>query len=98
MKKNSYDLHENANHSHEHVKKHEKNPHEKEDNHGAHHVNNNSSLEHEKMHMSSKDHMHHEHSTHHADMLTDYRKRFIVSLVLTIPVFLISPMIQDYWD
>lgn len=32
---------------------------------------------------------------HHAMMIADYRRRFWVSLVLTVPVLALSPMIQD---
>ena len=32
---------------------------------------------------------------HHAHMVADFRRRFWVSLVLTIPVVVLSPMIQD---
>ena len=38
----------------------------------------------------------------HASMIDDFRKRFIVVLVLTIPIMLLSPMIQHWmkvqWD
>jgi Cu2+-exporting ATPase len=35
------------------------------------------------------------HTGHHAHMVADFRRRFWVSLVLTIPVVALSPMIQD---
>jgi len=35
------------------------------------------------------------HAAHHAHMVADFRRRFWVSLVLTIPVVVLSPMIQD---
>lgn len=34
------------------------------------------------------------HASHHAHMVADFRKRFWVSLVLTLPILLLSPMIQ----
>jgi len=37
---------------------------------------------------------HPEHHSHHAMMVADYRKRFWVSVVLTIPVLILSPMLQ----
>lgn len=37
------------------------------------------------------------HSDHHTHMLEDFRKRFIVSLILTFPVLLLSPMIQGFF-
>ncbi len=33
---------------------------------------------------------------HHAHMVADYRKRFLVSLAVTIPILLLSPMIQSF--
>ena len=36
------------------------------------------------------------HHDHHAHMVADFRKRFWVSLVLTIPILLLSPLIQRF--
>lgn len=36
------------------------------------------------------------HDSHHAHMVTDFRKRFWVSLIFTLPVLLLSPMIQKF--
>ncbi|MDP2137409.1 MAG: hypothetical protein Q8J74_06100 [Candidatus Didemnitutus sp.] len=36
----------------------------------------------------------HEHHGHHAHMAADFRKRFWISLVLTLPILLLSPMLQ----
>jgi Cu2+-exporting ATPase len=38
------------------------------------------------------------HGNHHAHMLEDFRRRFIVSFVLTFPVLLLSPTIQDFFN
>ncbi len=38
-----------------------------------------------------------EHGNHHTHMLADFRKRFIVSFILTFPVLLLSPTIQDFF-
>ncbi len=35
------------------------------------------------------------HQAHHAHMVADFRQRFWVSLILTIPILLLSPLIQD---
>ncbi len=35
---------------------------------------------------------------HHAMMIADFKKRFYVVLILTIPVMLLSPMIQKFID
>ncbi len=37
----------------------------------------------------------HDHSGHHAMMIKDFRKRFWVSLAATIPILVLSPMIQN---
>lgn len=39
---------------------------------------------------------HHGHHDHHKMMLQDFKKRFLVSAVLTIPVLVLSPMIQEW--
>ncbi len=39
---------------------------------------------------------HHGHHDHHAHMVADFRKRFWISLLLTIPILLLSPMIQEF--
>ena len=41
------------------------------------------------------DHSSHDHSGHHAAMIQDFKKRFWISLVLTVPVLALSPMIQS---
>src|SRR3990172_3851864 len=54
------------------------------------------------MHDHDKQHCHHteeksnhEHE-HHAIMIQDFKKRFWISLVITIPILILSPMIQDF--
>lgn len=37
---------------------------------------------------------HADHSDHHADMAADFRKRFWISLALTLPILVLSPMLQ----
>jgi P-type Cu2+ transporter len=39
-------------------------------------------------------HSSHDHSGHHAMMIKDFRKRFLISLVATLPILILSPMIQ----
>ncbi|MCB0550144.1 MAG: heavy metal translocating P-type ATPase, partial [Phaeodactylibacter sp.] len=39
---------------------------------------------------------HHHHHDHHAGMIEDFKKRFWVSLALTVPILLLSPMIQHW--
>ena len=59
---------------------------------------------HSKMDHSKMDHSHHEMKApmdhtghgHHAMMITDFKKRFYVVLILTVPVMLLSEMIQRW--
>ena len=44
-------------------------------------------------HGASGGHAHHD---HHAHMVADFRKRFWISLALTAPILLLSPMIQRF--
>ncbi|MDD3480763.1 MAG: copper-translocating P-type ATPase [Patescibacteria group bacterium] len=39
---------------------------------------------------------HKNHHNHHEHMIADFRKRFFVSLVLTIPILLLSPLVQNF--
>lgn len=41
------------------------------------------------------EHASHEHADHHAHMITDFKRRFWVSLALSIPVLLLSPLLQQ---
>lgn len=36
------------------------------------------------------------HGKHHAMMILDFKKRFWISLVITVPILILSPMIQDF--
>src|SRR5699024_9315479 len=52
-------------------------------------------------HSSHQDHSGHgEHDHHghhdHGDMVSDFKKRFFISLIVTIPILALSPMIQDF--
>ncbi|MDN3687288.1 copper-translocating P-type ATPase [Cyclobacterium jeungdonense] len=49
--------------------------------------------EHEQHEKSHKNHSHHD---HHAMMIKDFKKRFWISLVLTIPILVLSEMIQQW--
>src|SRR5690606_13855567 len=49
---------------------------------------------------AGKDHEHHEHGHEghdHASMINDFKKRFWVSLIVSIPVILLSEMIQHWF-
>ena len=45
---------------------------------------------------SHNDHGGHDHHNHHAMMVEDFKRRFFVSIVVTIPILLLSPMIQGW--
>lgn len=36
------------------------------------------------------------HASHHAHMVADFKKRFFISLFLTVPILILSPMIQQF--
>lgn len=63
-----------------------------------------SKMDHSKMDHSKMDHGDHDAipmgmagHDHHKMMIADFRKRFWVTLVLTIPILVFSPMIQDFF-
>ena len=41
-------------------------------------------------------HSGHDHSEHHRMMIRDFRKRFYITLILTLPVLVLSPLIQEF--
>ncbi len=69
----------------------EKHQHHNHEHHHKHHG------EHSSGHQTEKSkHNHGNHSHHHAMMIEDFKKRFWISLVLTIPVLALSHMIQQW--
>ena len=46
-------------------------------------------------HPEHQEHMHHDHADHHRQMVRDFKKRFIISALVTIPILLLSPLIQQ---
>ena len=64
-------------------------------------------MDHSKMDMTEEEHakmVHTDHDTrpmdmaghdHHAMMIKDFQKRFWISLIITLPILILSPMIQD---
>ena len=102
MKLGKTELHEEMKHEemkHEETKnegmKHEEMKHEGMEHEG---------MEHEGMEHEGMEHKGHEaaggkgHGNHHTHMLEDFKRRFIVSFVLTFPILLLSPMIQDFFN
>lgn len=51
-------------------------------------------MEHDKHDHS--EHEHHDHSEHHRMMIRDFRKRFYITIVLTLPVLALSELIQKF--
>lgn len=41
-------------------------------------------------------HKKHDHTEHHKHMVKDFKKKFIVSIIVTIPILLLSPLIQNF--
>lgn len=66
--------------------------------HHDHHHHDHRSAEtdggHSHSHQAHAGHGSHDHSSHHAQMVADFRRRFWVSMVLTVPVVLLSDMLQ----
>lgn len=56
---------------------------------------------HQANHENHNHHAHmekHNHQEHHAMMIEDFKKRFWISLILTIPILVFSPMIQMFFN
>ena len=59
-------------------------------------------MDHSSAHSNHSDHKsmkgkkdHQDHSMHHQHMIADFKKRFWVSLVITLPIIVLAPMIQE---
>lgn len=69
-----------------------------------HKEHNHSHENHKKMHHNKKnnEHQNHDfhkeqdHHDHHAHMVEDYKKRLWISLLVTIPILILSPLIQEF--
>lgn len=50
------------------------------------------------VHDQVKEHKHssENHHNHHEMMITDFKRRFFISLIVTIPILLLSPMVQEW--
>ncbi|MFO7842897.1 MAG: HAD-IC family P-type ATPase, partial [Bacteroidales bacterium] len=51
--------------------------------------------DHDSHNHDSNGHGNHDHTAHHKMMIKDFRKRFWISLVITLPILVLSPMIQN---
>ncbi|WP_121638885.1 heavy metal translocating P-type ATPase [Virgibacillus sp. Bac330] len=83
---------QNEDHKHKHYGHHHQNDHSHHD-HQTHAHNEN--IAHQG---HGEGHQHHgHHGGHdHGDMVNDFKKRFFISLILTIPILALSPMIQEF--
>jgi len=66
----------------------------KHHNHSDHNMEHHNHSEHD--HSKHDEHSGHNHHDHHKHMIEDFRKRFWVSLVVTIPILFLSPLIQHF--
>ncbi len=48
--------------------------------------------------MNNMEHEKHNKSNHHEMMVQDFKKRFFISLLLTLPVLFLSPLVQSFFD
>src|SRR5690625_738001 len=54
---------------------------------------------HDEHHDQHEHHNHHGHGGHdHSAIVTDFKKRFFISLIVTIPILILSPMIQEFMN
>ena len=83
---------DDSKHTHHEHKMADHDPQKMEDH--SHHQHSNS--DDHSMHKGGHDHHGYNHGDHHRMMIEDFKKRFWISLILTIPVLLLSPMIQDW--
>ncbi len=63
--------------------------------HEGHYMNHN---HHKNINIKNDNHEHEEHShhDHHSHMIEDFKKRFWISLIITIPILLLSPLVQQF--
>lgn len=87
-------------HKHEHSHHHKTSPNHSADHHqhGQHsgHQQQNGNEEGHNHHSRGGHGGHHDHHDHHAHMVGDFKKRFYISLIITIPILILSPMIQMF--
>ena len=65
-------------------------------NHAMHHGSHGRSGTADEHQHDHEGHKGHDHGSHHAHMIADFRKRFVVSTLLTIPILVLSPMLQEW--
>ncbi len=81
-------------HQHGHLGKNTQKENHDSQNQKEHQHNHHKNHQHDKK-LDGHGHGSHDHSAHHKMMIKDFRKRFWISMGLTLPVLLLSPMIQQ---
>ncbi|MBI5730975.1 MAG: hypothetical protein HY963_07540 [Ignavibacteriales bacterium] len=81
---------ENSEHTHDDHTHHRSHQNNKMMNENASHLHD------DKKSSVSADHSNHHNHAGHSSMIGDYRKRFWISLVVTLPILIFSPMIQHF--
>ena len=66
------------------------------DNKASHDHNMHTPSKHKHSENEHSGHKNHDHSDHHKHMVEDFKKRFIVSIIVTIPILILSPLIQRF--
>jgi Cu2+-exporting ATPase len=90
-----YNKLQQINQHHQHKEHDAKQPHfQHTTNKMNHHQMNHSKHAHHSNQNKNEIHTNQDHSGHHGHMVEDFRKRFWISLLLTLPIILISPMIH----
>ena len=74
-----------------------KEKHQHNHDHHDHHMNHGTNQSQTQNHNQHKEN-HYDHSSHHKIMIIDFKKRLIVTSILTIPILLLSPMIQMWFN
>lgn len=68
----------------------------KHDSRKHHHGNGTGHEEHESSHSHEQSNNGHTGHDHHDDMVTEFRNKFFIILMVTVPIMLLSPMIQEF--
>jgi len=74
---------------------HKHQAHDEHDHHHDHHHHHSHDHHHDHHHHHSHGHNHH-HDHNHGDMIEDFKKRFYISAIVTIPILILSPMLQSF--
>jgi len=65
--------------------------------HGHEHIGNaedDQVHEHDKIHSHNDGHA--DHSSHHKRMMEDFKRRFVISTLITVPILILSPLVQNF--